>query len=138
MVSVGRVMTCVLGMVVNREREIREFVKIPFYRILMQSQVAGTDVSLEWKATETSAYFQSPKLYKDNGFLQEADADAFIAKMEEEPAEPARIEKLEKKKETKNPLFYITWRNCKTIVPVYLRSAPTKPCESYRNFTKKN
>lgn len=102
-VSVGRVMTCVLGMVVNREREIREFVKIPFYRVLMQVQIAGSDVSLEWKAAETSAYYQSPKLYKDNGFLQEADADAFIARLEEEPTEPARIEKLEKKKETKNP-----------------------------------
>lgn len=102
-VSVGRVMTCVLGMVVNREREIREFVKIPFYRILMQVQIAGSDVSLEWKATETSAYFQSPKLYKDNGFLQEADADAFIARLEAEPTEPARIEKIEKKKESKNP-----------------------------------
>lgn len=102
-VSVGRVMTCVLGMVVNREREIREFEKIPFYRVLMKTRIAGSDVSLEWKAVETSAYYQSPKLYKDNGFLQEADADAFIAGMEEEPTEPARIEKLEKKKETKNP-----------------------------------
>lgn len=102
-VSVGRVMTCVLGMVVNREREIREFVKIPFYRVLMKAQIAGSDVSLEWKAAETSAYYQSPKLYKDNGFLQEADADAFIARLKEEPTEPARIEKLEKKKETKNP-----------------------------------
>lgn len=102
-VSVGRVMTCVLGMVVNREREIREFVKIPFYRVLMQAQIAGSDVSLEWKATEESAYYQSPKLYKDNGFLQEADADAFIDLMEAEPKEPARIEKSEKKKETKNP-----------------------------------
>lgn len=102
-VSVGRVMTCVLGMVVNREREIREFVKIPFYRVLMQAQIAGSDVSLEWKATEESAYYQSPKLYKDNGFLQEADADAFIDLMEADPKEPARIEKSEKKKETKNP-----------------------------------
>lgn len=102
-VSVGRVMTCVLGMVVNREREIREFVKIPFYRVLMQARIAGLDVSLEWKATEESAYYQSPKLYKDNGFLQEADADAFIDLMEAEPKEPARIEKSEKKKETKNP-----------------------------------
>ncbi len=102
-VSVGRVMTCVLGMVVNREREIREFEKIPFYRVLMKTRIAGSDVSLEWKAVETSAYYQSPKLYKDNGFLQEADADAFIAGMEEEPTEPAQIEKLEKKKETKNP-----------------------------------
>ena len=102
-VSVGRVMTCVLGMVVNREREIREFVKIPFYRVLMQAQIAGSDVSLEWKAAETSAYYQSPKLYKDNGFLQEADADAFIARMAEAPSESARIGKVEKKKETKNP-----------------------------------
>ena len=77
-VSVGRVMTCVLGMVVNREREIREFVKIPFYRVLAQVQVKGKECSYEWKAVEGSKYFPSPLLYQDNGFLEEKDADAFV------------------------------------------------------------
>ena len=102
-VSVGRVMTCVLGMVVNREREIREFVKIPFYRILMQTGIQGHDCVLEWKAVEGSRYFHSHKLYKDNGFLQEADADAFLSFLQENPEEQPVVEKIERKKETKNP-----------------------------------
>ena len=102
-VSVGRVMTCVLGMVVNREREIREFVKIPFYRVLAQMQIKGKECSCEWKAVEGSKYFQSPLLYKDNGFLEEKDADAFISCLQEEPTGVPVVEKAEKKKETKNP-----------------------------------
>lgn len=102
-VSVGRVMTCVLGMVVNREREIREFVKIPFYRILLQISIEGHECTFEWKAVEGSKYYQSPQIYKDNGFLKEEAADAFIAFLEEEPKQDPVIEKIEKKKETKNP-----------------------------------
>ncbi len=102
-VSVGRVMTCVLGMVVNREREIREFVKIPFYRILLQISIEGHECSFEWKAVEGSKYYQSPQIYKDNGFLKEEEADAFIGFLEEEPKQDPVIEKIEKKKETKNP-----------------------------------
>ncbi len=102
-VSVGRVMTCVLGMVVNREREIREFVKIPFYRILMKTDIAGQECTLEWKAVEGSRFYQSPKIYKDNGFLEEKDADAFLSFLQEEPEEKPLVEKIERKKETKNP-----------------------------------
>ncbi len=102
-VSVGRVMTCVLGMVVNREREIREFVKIPFYRILLQTALEGHECTFEWKAAEGSRYYQSPQIYKDNGFLKEEEADAFIAFLKEEPREAPVIDKIEKKKETKNP-----------------------------------
>ncbi len=102
-VSVGRVMTCVLGMVVNREREIREFVKIPFYRILMQVDIEGRACTCEWKAVEGSRFYQSPKLYKDNGFLEERDADGFIDWLRQEPAPVPTVEKIEKKKETKNP-----------------------------------
>ncbi len=101
-VSVGRVMTCVLGMVVNREREIREFVKIPFYRVLAQIDIKGHECSCEWKAAEGSRYYQSPLLYKDNGFLEEKDADAFIAYLTEDDPVPI-VDKIEKKKETKNP-----------------------------------
>ena len=102
-VSVGRVMTCVLGMVVNREREIREFVKIPFYRVLLQLDIDGHECTCEWKAVEGSRYYQSPKLYKDNGFLAEQDADDFIKYLREEPMKPPVVESIEKKKETKNP-----------------------------------
>lgn len=102
-VSVGRVMTCVLGMVVNREREIREFVKIPFYRVLAQIDIDGRECVCEWKAVKGSHYEGSPLLYKDTGFLQEKDADAFIQYLKDEPVEPPVVEKLEKKKEVKNP-----------------------------------
>lgn len=102
-VSVGRVMTCVLGMVVNREREIREFVKIPFYRVLAQISIEGRECSCEWKAIEGSHYYQSPLLYKDNGFLEAKDADTFIQSLLEEPEAVPVVEKIEKKKETKNP-----------------------------------
>ena len=102
-VSVGRVMTCVLGMVVNREREIRDFVKIPFYRVLMQIDIDDRKCTCEWKAVDGSRYYQSPLLYKDNGFLQEKDADAFMEVLQGEPMESPVVEKIEKKKETKNP-----------------------------------
>ncbi len=102
-VSVGRVMTCVLGMVVNREREIRDFVKIPFYKVLAQVDIQGHECSCEWKAVEGSKYYQSPLLYKDNGFLEEKEADSFIDWLQEEPKQPPVVERLEKKKETKNP-----------------------------------
>ena len=101
-VSVGRVMTCVLGIVVNREREIREFVKIPFYRVLAGVSIEDHECSYEWKAVEGSKYYQSPLLYKDNGFLKEQDADAFIAELSEGNPVPV-VDKIEKKKETKNP-----------------------------------
>lgn len=102
-VSVGRVMTCVLGMVVNREREIRNFVKIPFYRVLARVDIDGRECLCEWKAAEGSRYYQSPLLYKDNGFLEKKDADAFIDYLQEEPQAAPVVDRIEKKKETKNP-----------------------------------
>ena len=102
-VSVGRVMTCVLGMVVNREREIRNFVKIPFYRVLARVDIDGRECLCEWKAAEGSRYYQSPLLYKDNGFLEKKDADAFIGYLQEEPQAAPVVDRVEKKKETKNP-----------------------------------
>lgn len=102
-ISVGRVMTCVLGMVVNREREIREFVKIPFYRVLAGIGIEGRKCDCEWKAVEGSKYFASPLLYKDNGFLEKQSAEEFIRFLSGEPVAVPKIEKIEKKKETKNP-----------------------------------
>ncbi|MCM1155323.1 MAG: DNA topoisomerase [Roseburia sp.] len=102
-ISVGRVMTCVLGMVVNREREIREFVKIPFYRVLADITIEGRKCNCEWKAVEGSRYYASPLLYKDNGFLQEESAKELIAFLTGEPAAAPVLQKIEKKRETKNP-----------------------------------
>ena len=73
-ISVGRVMTCVLGMVVKREREIREFVKTPFYRVLSGISIQDKTIEGEWKSVEGSKYFNSPLLYKENGFLKEESA----------------------------------------------------------------
>ncbi|MBC5713769.1 type IA DNA topoisomerase [Roseburia sp. BX1005] len=99
-ISVGRVMTCVLGMVVRREREIREFVKTPFYRVLAKLNLQGRKIDAEWRVNPDSIYFQSPKLYKENGFLKEETAKELIVSLENLPM---YVEKVEKKKETKNP-----------------------------------
>ena len=101
--SVGRVMTCDLGMVVRREREIRDFVKTPFYRVLAKLEVQGREIEAEWRAVEGSRYFGTPALYKENGFKKEEDAKALIAMLETEPPRAMTIEELTKKKEKKNP-----------------------------------
>lgn len=93
--SIGRVMTCVLGMVVRREREIRDFVKTPFYRVLA-TLTNNCEIQAEWKALE-----ESPKLYKDNGFLKREDAEAMAQKIR--ACGKAELIRQEKKKETKNP-----------------------------------
>ncbi len=85
-VSVGRVMTCVLGMVVRREREIRQFVKTPFYRVLQRLELEGKTIEGEFRAVEGSAYYQSPKLYKENGFKEKIDAQAMCTWLTWHPA----------------------------------------------------
>ena len=102
-ISVGRVMTCVLGMVVRREREIREFVKTPFYRVLGKFELGGRSFEGEWRAVEGSRYFQSPLLYKENGFKEEKDARQLLDILSANPPLTAVAEKIEKKKENKNP-----------------------------------
>ncbi|MCI8598338.1 MAG: type IA DNA topoisomerase [Lachnospiraceae bacterium] len=102
-ISVGRVMTCVLGMVVKREREIREFVKTPFYRVLSSQSFSDKGFEGEWRAVEGSAAWQSPKLYKENGFKERKDAEALIRFLEEEKPIHAQLFSVERKKEKKNP-----------------------------------
>ena len=105
--SVGRVMTCVLGMVVRREREIRDFVKTPFYRVIgafeAPAQPEPVPFEAEWKAVERSAYFGTPFLYKENGFKERKTAEELIAKLRANPPMTAAVAAKEKKKETKNP-----------------------------------
>lgn len=128
-ISVGRVMTCVLGMVVRREREIREFVKTPFYRVLNKMDFNGLDIEGEWRVTPGSRYdtgklppkdakgkkeepadfsvYGHPKLYKENGFRQKADAEAFIGELRAIQPQEAAVQSVERKKEKKNaPLLY--------------------------------
>ena len=102
-ISVGRVMTCVLGMVVRREREIRDFVETPFYRVLSTMDVEGQTFESEWKAVEGSRCFLSPFLYKENGFKERKKAEELIAYLQEEKPVCGEIISIEKKKEKKNP-----------------------------------
>ena len=102
-ISVGRVMTCVLGMVVRREREIREFVETPFYRVTDKIDIMGQELEGEWKAVEGSRYDQSPKLYKENGFRDRKDAEELIRWLTEKKPSACKIESVEKKEEKKNP-----------------------------------
>ena len=104
-VAVGRVMTCVLGMVVRREREIRAFVKTPFYRVFANCSAGDVTFKADWKAVEGSEYFMSPKLYKDNGFLDKNDADDFVSAITQKSGGKGTLSDIEKKKETKNPPY---------------------------------
>ena len=103
--SVGRVMTCVLGMVVRMEREIREFVKTPFYRVIGSFDVPDHETAVieaEWRAVEGSRYFGTPALYKENGFKEKKTAEELIRFLNADPMEGTLLA-LDKKKETKNP-----------------------------------
>ena len=103
-VSVGRVMTCVLGMVVVREREIRNFVKTPFYKIVGEFGQEGKTFKAEWKVSETSKMYESPKLYNETGFKKEADAKEFIISLQ---GKKAVIEEIKKSKQKENaPLLF--------------------------------
>ncbi len=102
--AVGRVMTCVLGMVVSREREIRAFVKTPFYKVNGVIAAAPSIVfDSEWKAVKGSRYENSPLLYKDNGFLKRETAEELIQALSQPEPVTAKLLSMEKKKEKKNP-----------------------------------
>ena len=102
-ISVGRVMTCVLGMIVRREREIRQFVKTPFYRVVSTLDCQGSTLEGEFRAVEGSAWYQSPKLYKENGFKEKNDAEELIRVLSQAQPFQAVVEKIERKNENKNP-----------------------------------
>lgn len=101
--SIGRVMTCVLGMVVRREREIRTFVKTPFYRVIANIALEDHNFDAEWRAVKGSRYFETPVLYKENGFKKRETAQELIQWLEKNPPPVMTVVKKEKKKEKKNP-----------------------------------
>lgn len=102
-ISVGRVMTCVMGMVVRREREVRDFVKTPFYRVVGTFTREDLDFDGEWKSAPGSKFYESPYLYKENGFKERKHAEELIGVLSAADPMEAVVESIEKKKETKNP-----------------------------------
>ena len=123
-ISVGRVMTCVLGMVVNREREIRSFVKTPFYRVVQTFDLEGKTFDGEWRAVEGSRYFESPLLYKENGFKEKEEAEKLIASLKQEPAQKPEVERIERKKETKNPPLLYNLAELQNDCSKYFKISP--------------
>lgn len=101
--SVGRVMTCVLGMVVRREREIRDFVKTPFYRVVSTIEAGNQTFEGEWRAVKGSKYFESLELYKENGFKKKEKAKELVQYLEDTDALSCMVKVIEKKQEKKNP-----------------------------------
>lgn len=123
-ISVGRVMTCVLGMIVNREREIRSFVKTPFYRVLGEFKLQDKSFSGEWKAVEGSPYYASPALYKENGFKEKETAEKLIGHLQEEPVGNVTVESIERKKENKNPPLLYNLAELQNDCSKYFKISP--------------
>ena len=123
-ISVGRVMTCVLGMVVNREREIREFVKTPFYKVSARVESEEKEFDCEWKAVEGTKYYGSPLLYKENGFKERKTAEELVAWLEQEPVSAPVLEAVEKKKETKNPPLLYNLAELQNDCSTYFKISP--------------
>ena len=123
-ISVGRVMTCVLGMVVNRAREIREFVKTPFYKVSARVESEEKEFDCEWKAVEGTKYYGSPLLYKENGFKERKTAEELVAWLEQEPVSAPVLEAVEKKKETKNPPLLYNLAELQNDCSKYFKISP--------------
>lgn len=103
-ISVGRVMTCVLGMVVSREREIRNFVKTKYFKLIGDFGNEESSFKAEWKVTEKSKFFENPKLYNESGFKKEEDVKAFINYLKDKEAEVLEIKKSKQKENA--PLLF--------------------------------
>ena len=136
-ISVGRVMTCVLGMVVRREREIRAFVKTPFYKVLADVDLNGTRISSEWKAVEGSAYFQSPKLYKENGFKEKEDAQALIDTLSSVHPQAFTVLSVEKKKENKNAPLLFNLAELQNICSRFFKISPDQTLQIIQELYEK-
>ena len=136
-ISVGRVMTCVLGMVVRREREIRSFVKTPFYRVLSSIALEGEHFDGEWRAVEGSRYFQSPYLYKENGFKEKKHAEELIRMLESEQPLSCRVEKVERKKENKNPPLLFNLAELQNVCSKLFKISPDETLSIVQDLYEK-
>jgi len=103
-ISVGRVMTCVLGMVVSREREIRNFVKTKYYKIAGLFKTENGEFTADWKVNEKSLKYESPDLYNETGFKNNKKAEEFINILN---GKDAIVTELKKSKQKENaPLLF--------------------------------
>ena len=136
-ISVGRVMTCVLGMVVRREREIRAFVKTPFYRVLSSIALDGENFEGEWRAVEGSRYFQTPYLYKENGFKEKAYAEKLIQELLVSQPLQCTVEKIERKKENRNPPLLFNLAELQNVCSKLFKISPDETLKIVQELYEK-
>ena len=136
-ISVGRVMTCVLGMVVRREREIRAFVKTPFYRVLSSIALEGENFDGEWRAVEGSRYFQTPYLYKENGFKEKAYAEKLIQELLVSQPLQCTVEKIERKKENRNPPLLFNLAELQNVCSKLFKISPDETLKIVQELYEK-
>lgn len=136
-IAVGRVMTCVLGMIVNREREIRDFVKLPYYKVQALFEFEGSiDYDAEWKAVEGSKYHLSNQIYKEVGFTDKALAETFVNELKTSNEKPV-IEDVKKKKETKNPPLLYNLAELQNELSKKLKQSPDQTLKIAQNLYEK-
>ena len=136
-ISVGRVMTCVLGMVVRREREIRAFVKTPFYRVLSSIALEGENFEGEWRAVEGSKYFQTPYLYKENGFKEKVYAEKLIQELSVNQPLQCAVDKVERKKENKNPPLLFNLAELQNVCSKLFKISPDETLKIVQELYEK-
>ena len=136
-ISVGRVMTCVLGMVVRKEREIRAFVKTPFYRVLSSIALEGENFEGEWRAVEGSRYFQTPYLYKENGFKEKAYAEKLIQELLVSQPLQCTVEKIERKKENRNPPLLFNLAELQNVCSKLFKISPDETLKIVQELYEK-
>ena len=142
-IAVGRVMTCVLGMIVKREREIRDFVPTPFYRVVASigkkiDEADNTTLfEAEWKAVEGSIYFNSPKLYKENGFKERVDAEQLIEYCDNPVPVEMKIKSLTKKTEKKNPPMLYNLAELQNDCSRLFKISPTETLNTVQELYEK-
>ena len=136
-ISVGRVMTCVLGMVVRREREIRAFVKTPFYRVLSSIALEGENFEGEWRAVEGCRYFQTPYLYKENGFKEKAYAEKLIQELSVSQPLQCTVEKIERKKENRNPPLLFNLAELQNVCSKLFKISPDETLKIVQELYEK-
>lgn len=141
-IAIGRVMTCVLGIVVKREREIRSFKKTAFYKVIGKFAHQDTSFEGEWRAVEGSKYYQSPFLYKDNGFLKKEKAEEFIEELRnsnpaKEETLTAVVEAVSRKKEKKNPPLLYNLAELQNDSSRYLKLTPDETLKIVQELYEK-
>lgn len=133
-ISVGRVMTCVLGMIVSREREIRNFVKTPYYKIIGEFGEENSSIKAEWKVTEKSKMFESPKLYNESGFKKESDAKDFIVSLQ---GKKAIVTEVKKSKTKENPPLLFNLAELQNECTKRFKIKPDETLEVVQNLYEK-